>query len=97
MLKVRLSRLATLPFPLRLLAFVLILLAFWLPVVLVLLPFWGQGESVRYLATTILYLEFIGVLYFWSWGVRGERPLGLTAMLAVAVMTRWWAQKTTPK
>jgi len=72
-MQARLSQLATWPFPLRLLAFVLILLAFWLPVVLVLWPFLGQGEAVRHLATTILYVELIGVLYGWGRGVRGDR------------------------
>ncbi|APB32339.1 abortive infection protein [Gloeomargarita lithophora Alchichica-D10] len=90
MLKARLSRLANLPFPLRLLAFVLILLGFWLPVVLVLWPFLGTGDQVRYLATTILYLQFVGILYLWGWGVRGEeRPL---ASYGLNLQGRWWGE-----
>jgi membrane protease YdiL (CAAX protease family) len=87
-MQARLSQLATWPFPLRLLAFVLILLAFWLPVVLVLWPFLGQGEAVRHLATTILYVELIGVLYGWGRGVRGERHPW--AYYGLAIRGRWW-------
>ncbi len=88
MLKDRLNRLGALPFPFRLLSFVVILLAFWLPVVLMLWPFLPTGAHIRYLATTILYLQFVGILYFWGREVRGEvRPW---VSYGVNFQPAWW-------
>lgn len=84
-----LSGLATIAFPMRLLAFVLILLAFWLPVVLILWPFLGTGAQIRYLATTILYLQFIVILYFWGRWVRGESRPWVSYGLSLH-RTWWW-------
>ncbi len=90
MLKAHLRRLATWPFPLRLLAFVLILLAVWLPVVLALWPFLGTGDQVRPLATAILYLELMGILYWWGRAVRGEQRPWHSYGLALG--GRWWQE-----
>lgn len=90
MLKDRLNRLGALPFPFRLLAFVLILLTFWLPVVGIIWPFLHMGSQVHYLATLILYLQFVGVLYFWGRAVRGEaHPL---AGYGLSLGGRWWGE-----
>ncbi len=90
MLKGTLTRLATLPFPLRLLAFGGILLAFWLPVVVAIWPFLETGAQVRYGATTILYLQFVIILYFWGRGVRGARHPWTD--YGLAGNGRWWRE-----
>lgn len=67
-----LKRLTRWPLPGRLLAFVGLVLLVWLPVVAFLWPFLDGDGSIRSLATGILYLQFVGVLYFWGRAVRGE-------------------------
>ncbi|MEN9214674.1 MAG: CPBP family intramembrane metalloprotease [Gloeomargarita sp. DG02_3_bins_56] len=88
MLKGALTRLAGLPFPLRLLAFLLILFAFWLPVVRLVWPFLGTDASIRSLATTILYLQFVIILYFWERWVRQE--VHPWASYGLVLNRRWW-------
>lgn len=85
-----LSWLTAVPFLGRLLAFVLLLLLVWLPVVAALWPFLQGNTPIRSIATGILYLEFVGMLYLWGRAVRDEkRPW---VMYGLQLNRRWWQE-----
>lgn len=66
MLKLYSHRVAQFPPPVRLVIFLLVLMAVWLPIAAPIYWIWGTGNTASTVALLILYSEFIGLLHLWG-------------------------------
>jgi hypothetical protein len=65
-LKINFARIASYPAPLRLLIFLFFLLFLWLPVAIPLYLLLNNDKNLTTIVTMVLlYLEFVGLLFFW--------------------------------